>query len=292
MVTKFDNFFESLIGDQGHKFVNTYENRFKWCFGYAKNEKGKYYSFQHHNPDIRMRRVFEYMVDTATDKIYKARNHAEMGQSFFAVLSIPVIWAGSVMYQVVKLVTEYIKVVFDTFSDVFEHINDTDIAPLISKSFDENLTKRQEKIFEYVKGISNSCKYASGLVVAALYGMIYANDLPTVCKMQTIFAELEKQWNKEISFKKSFYSFAVRYQRNPERFSFGEVNPDSTNPKINLLDEIKPVLYTLQCYQERDSATTELMENRYTSYQQMLIESRTSEIEEIRRRQQELQNSG
>ena len=290
MVTKFDNFFESILGDQGHKFVNTYENRFKWCFGYAKNEQGKYYTKQIPDNDLRVRRTFEYMVDTITDKIYIARNHAETGNSFFAALSIPVIWGGTVMYHVVKLVTEYIKVVFDTFSDVFKHINDPDIAPHITKSFDENLTKRQEKIFEYVKGISNSCKYASGLVVAALYGVIYANDLPTVCKMQTIFAELEKQWNKGIDFRKTPYSVMVRYHRSPEKFSLVEVKPDTKNPKIYFLDEMKS-LYTLQCYQEQDSATTELNEKRYTSYQQMLIESRTREIEEICRREQELQEN-
>ena len=262
MVTRFDDFFADLIGPQ---YIQDRADRFEWCRGNLRTKSGDYYKVTipgHESPE---RQVFQYLIDNATNKKYIAHNPVDMGPNFFiAAIVTPIILCGTIVVQFTKLVVTSIKVAYQTFSEVYPRKNEEAFVPLALRSFEENLTWQKDEIFTLIEEMFNSFKYAAGLEVAALYGVVFFQDFQTVSKMQTIFSEIERKWNHEIDYKETPFSYSVRFKSLLER---GYTVQDAL--EILEIKYMKPSFYTLQCCQERHGERIELFGDSYTSYDEM-----------------------
>jgi hypothetical protein len=264
MVTRFDDFFTDLIGP---RYVQDSPGRFEWGRGYLKAETGSYYMVTIPETDQQERQVFQYLIDNATKKWYIAHNPVDMGPNFFiAAIVTPINLCGSVIVQLAKLVVTSIKVIYQTFSDIYPNKSKEEISTLTLRSFEENLDWQKNEIFNLIEGIFDSFKYAAGLEIAALYGVVFFQDHETISKMQAIFSEIDRQWNHEIDYKETPFSYAVRFKRLLEQGD--SVQEALTQLKI---ENMKPGFYVLQCCQERHGERIEEFGGRYTSYDEMQL---------------------
>ncbi|NGX51016.1 MAG: hypothetical protein K1060chlam2_00873 [Chlamydiae bacterium] len=265
MVTKCDGYFKLLIDPE---FVDNFPDRIQWRGGTLEARKGT----------DGKKLDFPYMFDAATGKWYIAHDPMRMGSNFFfAAVTTPVLFAATTVFNLIDLVTAFIRIAYRTFSDVYPNIDEGKIAPLVLEKFKEHLSEEEPKFRRLWEKFKNSVTYAPALEVAALYGFIYSNDAYTVCKMKIIFAELEKKWNNNVDysdtpishFKRIYNKKAEVTNENDSENTAEVINQiDLWKMKIGSLDlkDVKPALYIMQFFQPRHWERIKPNGEKFTSH--------------------------
>ncbi|MGE0197485.1 MAG: hypothetical protein AB7N99_04035 [Simkaniaceae bacterium] len=286
MATRFDHFFEYLTAPE---FVSSDPERFEYKRGLILKDSGrnsltvedwgrlkdpeKYRMVQvSYITTEGEKRVESHadsrftLVDKITDKVYIAHNPVNLGPKFFlSAIIIPITLVASLAVQVARLAaTLFINVAYQTFKDVYDEIDNRDIVSVFLRSFEKHVEKNKNAFFLTIERIFDACKYAAGMELAACYGAFYYNDVATSCKMQTIYAEIEKKWNGGVHYKQTPVAYGQRFS---ELYSRGLSIEECT--KQLGTEAIKPTFYILECCQERNKERLELFGEGYATYEEL-----------------------
>lgn len=265
MVTRFDPFFSDLIGEQ---YVNSEPGRFEWSRGHLKKENGEYYMFSLRTETtvLESKAVHQYLIDNVTGKMYIAQSPTDIGPNFFfAAVITPINLFISLTFHAAKLALVSIRVAYQVFCDVYPRLNEKEITPLLRESFERHLKEQKEEMITTLEEMVQSVKYAAGMELAAIYGAVYYNDPEVSWKMQTIFAELERQWNHEVDYQHTPFSHSMRFKKLIQ----GGRSYEESYDLVATDDMVPTAFYILQCCQPRHADRVEEFGERYSSYEAM-----------------------